>query len=244
MNKFYRSALMVAGTAALLFVLQVVAGDANDAIHNIRTSNLKSIADLRASVLEGVREETSQTEVVSSAYVSTSTSPDFYRVADVVDGDTIKVILENPKEAGGGVASNAKEKPATLRLIGMDTPEVVDPRKPVQCFGKEASAKAKELLLGKSVQLEFDESQGVTDKYGRTLAYVRLGDGTLFNEYMIEQGYAFEYTYRVPYKYQAEFKQVEKDARTSGRGLWSASTCNGVAGDASNSHAAPTSRTI
>jgi len=104
-----------------------------------------------------------------------------YNVVDVVDGDTVKVNIN-------GVVT-------TLRLIGMDTPETLDPRKPVQCFGKEASAKAKELLLGKNVRLENDPTQTELDKYGRALRYLYLEDGTLYNEIMIGDGYAHEYTY-------------------------------------------------
>ena len=137
----------------------------------------------------------------------------YYSVIDVVDGDTIKVSMN------GTIT--------TLRLIGMDTPETVDPRKPVQCFGKEASNKAKELLSGKKVRLEMDPSQGTLDTYGRTLAYVHRDDGLFFNKHMIEQGYAHEYTYRTPYKYQTEFKNAQKSAQTNQPGLWSPSTCNG-----------------
>jgi len=116
----------------------------------------------------------------------------------VVDGDTIKI-----------------ETLGTLRLIGIDTPEIVDPRKPVQCFALEASNKAKELLNGAQVYLEFDPTQGRLDKYGRTLAYVYRSDGLFFNKEMIAQGYAFEYTYNTPYKYQGTFKSVEDTARGS-----------------------------
>jgi micrococcal nuclease len=136
-----------------------------------------------------------------------------FAVTQVVDGDTIKAMVDG--------------KETTFRLIGMDTPEVVDPRKPVQCFGKEASDKAKEMLEGKKVSLKMDISQGRSDKYGRTLAYVYLPDGTLFNKYMIEEGYAHEYTYADPYEFQDEFKAAEKEARENGRGLWSPDTCNG-----------------
>lgn len=144
-----------------------------------------------------------------------------YPVARVVDGDTIAVLMNG--------------KSVTLRLIGLDTPETVDPRKPVQCFGKAASDKAKELLTGKMVRLEFDASQGTFDKYGRTLAYVYLVDpstplgasGTLFNEYMISAGYAHEYTYNLPYKYQQEFKAAQMRAREEKRGLWADDTCAG-----------------
>lgn len=136
-----------------------------------------------------------------------------YSVVSVVDGDTVKVSINGVTE--------------TLRLIGLDTPETVDPRKTVQCFGKEASNKAKELLTGKKVRIETDASQGEKDKYGRTLAYIYV-DGILYNKYMIEQGYAHEYTYNTPYKYQAEFKQAQKTAEVNKAGLWSPSTCNGV----------------
>ena len=111
--------------------------------------------------------------------------------------------------------------------IGIDTPETVDPRKSVQCFGREASNKAKELLGGKKVRIELDASQGERDKYGRLLAYLYRDDGIFYNRYMIEQGYAHEYTYNIPYKYQAEFKTAQKAAQTAHIGLWSPTTCNG-----------------
>ena len=137
----------------------------------------------------------------------------YYSVSSVIDGDTVKVSVD------GSVH--------TYRLIGMDTPETVDPRKTVQCFGKEASNKAKELLVGQKVRIEKDPTQGDLDKYGRTLAYIYLQDGLFYNKYMIEQGYAHEYTYDVPYKYQPEFKAAQKAAEANQRGLWSPATCNG-----------------
>lgn len=172
------------------------------------------------------------TDVATSIAGATTTSPlppHTYPVVKVVDGDTIAILMNG--------------KSVTLRLIGIDTPETVDPRKPVQCFGKAASDKAKELLAGKTVRLEFDTSQGMLDKYGRTLAYVFLSDpstsfnkaqdkslgasGTFFNEYMISAGYAHEYTYNLPYKYQKEFKAAEKTAREEKKGLWADDTCVG-----------------
>lgn len=137
-------------------------------------------------------------------------SKELFLVTKVVDGDTVTI-----------------DKIGTIRLIGINTPETVDPRKPVECFGKEASDRAKELLNGKKVYLEFDESQGKTDKYNRTLAYVFREDGLHFNVEMIKTGYAYEYTYNKPYKYQNQFKQAQKDAQNSQSGLWSANTCSG-----------------
>lgn len=132
-------------------------------------------------------------------------------VERVVDGDTLKVI------------DQGQEK--TIRLIGINSPESVDPRRSVECFGKEASAYIRSLAEDKDVEISLDTSQGEFDKYGRVLAYVFLTDGTSLNKKMIEDGYAFEYTYHIPYLYQQEFKDAEKDARTHKRGLWDTKVC-------------------
>jgi len=137
-----------------------------------------------------------------------------YKVVKIVDGDTIEVEIDKVKQK--------------IRLIGVDTPETVDPRKTVQCFGKEASNKTKELLSDKMVNLEEDKTQGNTDKYGRLLRYVFLEDGTFINKYLIYNGFAHEYTYNLPYKYQTEFKEAEKSARENKRGLWSPDSCSGI----------------
>ncbi|MDZ4227381.1 MAG: thermonuclease family protein, partial [Patescibacteria group bacterium] len=121
----------------------------------------------------------SQTAVSHSG---ATTMPEIYRVEKVVDGDTIDILMNGES--------------VRLRLVGMDTPEVVDPRKVVQCFGKEASAEGHRLLDGQWVRLEYDAVSGTYDKYGRTLAYVfRASDGLFYNEYMIARGFAHEYTY-------------------------------------------------
>ncbi len=135
-----------------------------------------------------------------------------YKVIKVVDGDTIDV--------------QVGKKVERIRMIGMDTPETVDPRKAVQCFGKEASNKTKALLLGKSVGLQNDPTQGERDKYGRLLRYVIL-NGQNFNKLMIGEGYAHEYTYDIPYKYQTVFKQAQQNSKKAQKGLWNPSTCNG-----------------
>lgn len=142
-----------------------------------------------------------------------STTSAAYNVVDVVDGDTVKLNFNGTVE--------------TVRLIGIDTPETVHPTKPVECFGIEASNKAKAVLTGKTVTFETDASQGTRDKYGRLLGYIILSDGTNFNKMMIEQGYAYEYTYSTPYKYQSAFKTAEQNARASGVGLWAEGVCAG-----------------
>lgn len=135
-------------------------------------------------------------------------------VVRVVDGDTVDVQL----------ADGSTER---LRLIGIDTPEVVDPRKPVQCFGREASAHAHELLDGQAVGIELDPSQGDRDIYGRLLAYVWMPDGRNFGEAMIADGFAHEYTYNLPYAYLDSFKAAQDAATANQSGLWSPATCAG-----------------
>lgn len=130
-----------------------------------------------------------------------------FPVTRVVDGDTIWI---------GTGSGNVK-----VRLIGIDTAETVDPSRPVGCFGPEASEVAK-LLAGGTVRIELDASQGETDRYGRTLAYVWMSDGRMFNEMMIRDGFAYEYTYDDQYAHQSEFRTAQADAMRAREGLWGA----------------------
>ena len=130
-------------------------------------------------------------------------------VTKVVDGDTIVVSFGGNNEQ-------------TVRLIGIDTPETVDPRRPVGCFGKEASNKAKELLSEKEIILQKDVSE--TDKYRRLLRYVflPLPDGRILfaNDYLVREGFAKVLTYPPDVKYNEQFRQAEREAREDNRGLW------------------------
>lgn len=157
-----------------------------------------------------------ETTVTSSVHAQekeeTKVTPT-YPVIKVVDGDT--VVMQR----------NGKSK--TLRLIGMDAPETTTLRKgTVECFGKQATRRAEELLDGISVSLETDSSQGTYDKYERTLAYIILPDGRNFAEVMIEEGYAHEYTYSMPYKYQKEFRAAQAAAKENKVGLWNPTMCS------------------
>ncbi len=131
-------------------------------------------------------------------------------VVRVVDGDTIKVRLDGKVE--------------TVRIIGLDTPETKHPKKPVEYFGKEATAKAKELLSGKTVTLRMDQTNAAKkhrDRYGRLLAHVVLPDGRMFAEVMIREGYAHAYTkYPFDSELMERYRKAERKAREANRGLW------------------------
>lgn len=139
---------------------------------------------------------------------STSASPKKYLVTKVIDGDTFEFKSENQL--------------FKVRLIGIDTPETVDPRRPVGCFGKNASNETKRLIEGKEVILTKDISE--TDKYNRLLRYVFLplsgGENLFINDYLIRQGFANASSYPPDVKYNERFSQAEKEARDNLRGLW------------------------
>jgi len=117
---------------------------------------------------------------------------------------------------GDTVVLDGNEK---VRLIGINTPESVDPRRPVQWYGKEASAYTAGLLRGRRVRVEHDVER--KDRYGRTLAYLHLEDGTFVNLRLVEEGYALAYRYPPNVKYAEEFRLAERRARESKKGLWS-----------------------
>lgn len=132
-------------------------------------------------------------------------------VLRIIDGDTIEVNRNGVSEK--------------VRLIGVNTPETVDPRRKVECFGKEASRFVADVLTGTLVSLEADTSQGDRDRYGRLLRYVYLSDGSLLNKTIIAEGYGYEYTYGVPYRYMNDFKYTERTAQKLKKGLWAEGVC-------------------
>jgi micrococcal nuclease len=105
----------------------------------------------------------------------------------------------------------------TARLIGVDTPETVDPRRPVEAFGYVSSAFLTGLIGGKTVRVEYDQTR--KDKYGRVLVYLYLPDGTFVNREIVRQGYGHAYT-EFPFRHMDDFRAVEREARAAGRGLW------------------------
>ncbi|MFN4212919.1 MAG: thermonuclease family protein [Microgenomates group bacterium] len=139
--------------------------------------------------------------------ISASPSAQLVKVKRVIDGDTIEI-----------------ESGQKIRYIGIDAPELHDPRKPVECFAREAFEKNKQLVEEKSVRLEKDVSEA--DKYGRLLRYVFVkneatNSGEIFiNEYLVANGYALTSTFPPDVKYALILKEAQEKARENNLGLW------------------------
>jgi len=151
----------------------------------------------KKTVIKTEKTELSQTGIVAFESV----------VKRVVDGDTVE--LDNGDK---------------VRYIGVNTPESVDPRKKVQCFGKEASSFNKELVEGKTVWLEKDVSD--KDRYGRLLRVVYLENPRettaplMVNEELVAKGFAGVYTVPPDVKYKDRFLAAQKIAAENKFGLW------------------------
>lgn len=127
-------------------------------------------------------------------------------VVRVVDGDTVDVRIGRRKER--------------VRLIGINTPETVDPRRPVECYGPQAKQATSELLTpGTAVRLERDIE--ARDDYGRLLGYiVRASDGLFVNLFLARQGFAVPLAIAPNTAHAAEFADAARAAEAAGRGLW------------------------
>lgn len=166
-------------------------------IESEKQQNIESFFSPSASEEEILKEEPTQKP--------SETKEEIFKVVNVVDGDTVKL-----------------ESGEVVRYIGIDSPETMHPSKPVQCFGKDAGEKNRELVEGKEVRLVKDVSE--TDKYGRLLRYVYVGD-IFVNDYFVRNGYAKASSYPPDVKYQDQFRQAEEEARNNKRGLWADNAC-------------------
>jgi micrococcal nuclease len=145
--------------------------------------------------------EPADQSIQSTGSVQGTSDEKLHLVSKVIDGDTIQL-------ASG----------ETIRYIGIDTPETVKPNTPVQCFGKEASAKNSELVEGKYVRLDKDVSD--KDRYGRLLRYVYVED-IFVNDYLVREGFASAASFPPDIKFQDQFRSAEAEARQQLKGLWS-----------------------
>lgn len=139
----------------------------------------------------------------------TGDMPDYYgEIVDVADGDTIYVDWFTEDRMG-------------VRVKGIDTPETVDRRKPVQYWGPEASEFTKSRLTpGTIVRLDFEGE--ITGPFGRLLAYVWYWDGQewiYWNREILETGNAFVYA-DYEFEYPNEFLEYQESAIVNERGMW------------------------
>lgn len=154
---------------------------------------------------EGFAAQTGEFDLSTATSVVVETNATVTRVKD---GDTIVV-----KQTDG--------RDVTVRLLGVDTPETVDPRKTVQCFGKEASNFSKTTLDGTRIRLDADPQADERDKYGRLLRNVTLEDGTDYNAFLVKEGYAYAYlSFPLAPARKVELKKLEEEAKAAKRGLW------------------------
>ena len=130
------------------------------------------------------------------------------KVQRVVDGDTFVASVNGRRER--------------VRVIGVDTPESVDPNRPDEPFGEEASNFAKHYLNGRTVRMAGDVEP--RDRYGRMLAYVWLADGTFWNALLAAEGYAQQLTIPPNVTYADLFRRLVGEARRQNRGLWAQET--------------------
>ena len=139
-------------------------------------------------------------------------------VVRTVDGDTLVVRLDG------------EDVDQTVRLLGVDTPETVDPRREVGCFGQEASAYTAARLLNRRVRLDADLEADNRDKYDRLLRNVVLMDEAEldFNGQLVREGYAYAYTSFPQNKNRkAQLRLWQDEAMKAERGLWNPKTCAG-----------------
>ncbi len=147
---------------------------------------------------------------------TTSTVETNATVVRAVDGDTLVVTLD------------AEPGEWKIRLLGINTPETVDPRKPVECFGKEASHKMHGMVDGQRIRLEGDPQADEQDKYGRLLRNVFLSDGTDVNALMVREGFAYAYlSFPLNRQRKVQLRDLQAQAQASSTGLWSPSACSG-----------------
>lgn len=131
--------------------------------------------------------------------------PGLYSINHFIDGDTIAV--------------NMNGKSETVRFIGIDTPETHKPNTPVQCYGPAAAAFTKNTIGTNKVRLASDSLSTDRDRYDRLLRYVYLSDGTLVNEKLVQDGYAFYYPY-FPFTKSKAFAADQRAAQAANKGLW------------------------
>lgn len=133
------------------------------------------------------------------------------QVTRVVDGDTIHVRVAGADE--------------TVRLLGIDTPELHRPGTPVECGARAAARTLTRLAEGRRVSLVTDPTQDERDRYGRLLAYAVTRGGVDLGEAVVRRGWAEVYVFDRPFRRVGRYRAAAEAAQRAGRGV--ARACGG-----------------
>jgi len=166
------------------------------------TEEVTTIEETEQTTEEEVTEATTEEATEEPTTIEEETTPDEIikekaKVTRVIDGDTMEVELNG--------------KVYKVRYIGINSPEYNQP------YGDEATQANSSLVLGKTVILEKDVSE--TDKYGRLLRYVYVGN-LFVNAHLVKYGWAQASTYPPDVKYSDLFVSLEREARENNLGCW------------------------
>lgn len=205
------------GKQRLLFLLFILALVGAFGVWNVErsrpfdwTDTGKVVNQVKTEIENRVPTSTATATSTQIAIISTNAA-----VVRVVDGDTIDIKLDAEPD-----------KEYKVRLLGVNTPETVDPRRPVQCFGKQASDFTKKTLSGKRIRLEADPQADERDKYDRLLRNIFLEDGTDFNALLVKDGYAQAYvSFPQNPARKVELRKLESEAKAAGAGMWAPGAC-------------------
>lgn len=201
-----------------------VFGDVKDAALGFIKNNTDELGDIVVSVkdigntassalqpfVEKITDSNTElaSEIVSELAALQFEEMEKCTVQRVVDGDTYILDIDGEEKR--------------VRLIGVDTPESVAP----DSYGKENTEEGKtvsdivkgKIQAGSILYAEYDVSK--TDKYGRTLAYLYFENGTMVQDWLLENGYANIATYPPNVKYADHFAELAHTAAKNRVGLW------------------------
>lgn len=210
---FAVSVAVCAISGAYAFLSDAVNTWKEDPITIIDTSDVEQAEEIIHSVGE-VLGEANPIGFDESAMNAINNADTSGKIVRVVDGDTYCIDLENVR--------GDEEKGTKVRLIGVDTPESVAPdtyRKDNTEEGKTVSDIVRDKLkAGDTVLIEYDVQK--EDKYGRTLAYVYMSNGTMVEEWLLSEGLANTATYPPNVKYSDHFQELAHNAWENEVGLW------------------------
>ena len=139
------------------------------------------------------------------------------QIVEVVDGDTVDITSKGEED--------------TVRILGIDTPEVYSQNTPSEFFientsenrrclremGEKASNFAKGKLANQSVKVVQDSKSDKRGAYGRLLAYIEYNNTDLGEE-LLERGYAR--VYNSSFSRIEEYRELETESREKGKGIW------------------------